>query len=207
MTLRSCRYNGSGAVMISELVAGSAWMKPPVEGLADAATGVDAGVDPAAPSATRAGCTEAVPATPPAAPDAPEAKAARSTAASFTASAFFRYTTQMLPAALLALGGLVELGDDRTCNRQFRRVGRAQDQRIAARIDQDRQRAAAGRRQPRLRRRSAAAIGQALHHRRQVARDRVFQRHHVGVAARRLVERGNDLGDALQVVGVVGDDQ
>ena len=29
-----------GAVMISELVAGSAWMKPPVDGLADAATGV-----------------------------------------------------------------------------------------------------------------------------------------------------------------------
>ena len=34
MSARTCRYSGSGAVMTSELVAGSAWMKPPVEGSA-----------------------------------------------------------------------------------------------------------------------------------------------------------------------------
>jgi hypothetical protein len=33
--LRTWRYSGSGAVMTSELVAGSAWMKPPVDGWAD----------------------------------------------------------------------------------------------------------------------------------------------------------------------------
>jgi hypothetical protein len=32
ITARSCRYCGSGAVMISELVAGSAWICPPVDG-------------------------------------------------------------------------------------------------------------------------------------------------------------------------------
>src|SRR5450830_1094199 len=34
MTSRNCRYCGSGAEMISELVAGSAWICPPVEGWA-----------------------------------------------------------------------------------------------------------------------------------------------------------------------------
>jgi len=32
ITVRSCRYWGSGAVMMSELVVGSAWIWPPVEG-------------------------------------------------------------------------------------------------------------------------------------------------------------------------------
>ena len=32
MTARNWRYCGSGAVMMSELVAGSAWICPPVEG-------------------------------------------------------------------------------------------------------------------------------------------------------------------------------
>ena len=32
ITVRSWRYSGSGAVMMSELVVGSAWICPPVEG-------------------------------------------------------------------------------------------------------------------------------------------------------------------------------
>jgi len=40
MIWRIWRYCGSEAVMISELVAGSAWIWPPVDGRADADTGV-----------------------------------------------------------------------------------------------------------------------------------------------------------------------
>ena len=39
ITARICRYCGSGAVMMSELVAGSAWIWPPVDGWAVACTG------------------------------------------------------------------------------------------------------------------------------------------------------------------------
>jgi hypothetical protein len=48
ITARSWRYCGSGAVMISELVAGSAWICPPVDGWAEAATGAVAALAPAA---------------------------------------------------------------------------------------------------------------------------------------------------------------
>ena len=56
MTLRNWRYSGSGAVMMSELVAGSAWMKPPVDGPAEADTGAVDGVAPPAASTARWGC-------------------------------------------------------------------------------------------------------------------------------------------------------
>ena len=35
MTARICLYRGSAAVMMSALLAGSAWMKPPVDGAAN----------------------------------------------------------------------------------------------------------------------------------------------------------------------------
>ena len=40
MTARICLYRGSAAVMMSALLAGSAWMKPPVDGAALACTGL-----------------------------------------------------------------------------------------------------------------------------------------------------------------------
>src|SRR5919206_544614 len=101
---RSWRYIGSGAVMMSELVAGSACTKPPVDGDGDAASGAVACGDVPAATPGVVGVTAVVGVVPPgAAPDgpAPAPYAARSTAASFTASAFFRYTTQMLPSGLV----------------------------------------------------------------------------------------------------------
>src|SRR5882724_1591436 len=107
---RTWRYSGSGAVMMSELVDGSAWMKPPVVTWPDGVTGdvdcADAVLPPSAPvlAGVVCGCVCAlrpVPEVPdddeppPLAPGPP--KAARSTVASFTASAFFRCTTQRPP--------------------------------------------------------------------------------------------------------------
>src|SRR5580765_4710101 len=96
--------------MISELVDGSAWMKPPVDGPAEAVIGAAAWDEmalavPAAPAGL-AGCgvvVEPVPVAPP--PPEPELKAARSTCASLVASAFFRCTTQMLPLVAEPCGG------------------------------------------------------------------------------------------------------
>src|SRR5881392_3542982 len=104
---RSCRYSGSGAVMMSELVAGSACTKPPVDGAGDAASGAVACGDVPAATPGVVGVTAAVGVAAPGAPAAPAPApyAARSTAASFTASAFFRYTTQMLPSGLLPVMG------------------------------------------------------------------------------------------------------
>ena len=106
MTARSWRYIGSGAVMISALVAGSAWMKPPVDGLAAALTGlvdwVEAPLLPFWPAIVpsppplaavllpRPPAPDRPPAAPAPPPLPPALKAARSTVASRVASAFFR---------------------------------------------------------------------------------------------------------------------
>ena len=122
MTVRSWRYCGSGAVMMSELVVGSAWICPPVEGWLLLVLEDDAPAPrplPAAalelplvvplPMALRppvdvllAGAT-LLPALACALP-VPADRAARSVAASLVASAFFRYTTWMLPLAALLPG-------------------------------------------------------------------------------------------------------
>ncbi|MDT4876647.1 hypothetical protein FQZ97_1120950 [compost metagenome] len=79
--------------MMSAFVAGSAWICPPVDGLALAATGavacgLPAAVDPAAARmATAVGALVSAPA-PPALPS--PAMAARNVVASEVASAFFR---------------------------------------------------------------------------------------------------------------------
>jgi hypothetical protein len=110
---RTWRYSGSAAVMINELVAGSAWMKPPVETWAAPVTGaVDCGdwVLPGVSGEPGEGCWAGVnvgvePVVAPEAPPLPlPGKAARSTVARRTASAFFKCTTHMPPPALVALG-------------------------------------------------------------------------------------------------------
>jgi len=102
MALRTWRYSGSLAVMISELVLGSAWMKPPVLGCGEAATGlVVCGELLLVPPVLLApvfavldvwvlpsGVLPMLLLPPP--PPPAVGKAARSTVASFTASAFFR---------------------------------------------------------------------------------------------------------------------
>src|SRR3954469_12416477 len=115
MTWRIWRYTGSDAVMISELVAGSACTWPPVDGRAEAATGVVdcADAPPAVPEVPEGAfgfCVTVVRPSPvgapPVPPDGPPPPlpvlpaemAARSSSAIFTASEFFRYTPQMLPA-------------------------------------------------------------------------------------------------------------
>ena len=111
---------------------------------------------------------------------------------------------------LRAGGGLVQPRHQRTHQRQPRRVGGAQHQRIAARLGHDggavagvagrsgTVAAAAG---------AAAGFDQALHQRHQIGGQRVLQRNDLDVGGARHIERGNDAADALQVVGVVGDDQ
>ncbi len=113
ITARIWRYSGGGALMMSELVLGSAWMMPPVEGcpalpaLPDSA----GALAPRPPVPPRPDCCPrpalcrpptlplplppvrtglaAAPASD-ALPPLPPASAARSVVASFTASAFFR---------------------------------------------------------------------------------------------------------------------
>ena len=125
ITARSWRYWGSGAVMMSELVVGSAWICPPVEGwlllallepppapmprpplppspalllelLADAV--LDDAAEVASPPEPEVPAA-AAPLPPPVAD-----MAARSVVASLVASAFLRYTTWMLPLAALLPG-------------------------------------------------------------------------------------------------------
>src|SRR6516165_5295455 len=105
--------------MMSELVAGSAWMKPPVDGPADGVIGAAAALVvlfavPAVPAGLTAGAAvgvELVPAAPPPPPppDVPALNAARSTVASLVASAFFRWTTQMLPVVAAPCGATSSL--------------------------------------------------------------------------------------------------
>src|SRR6185369_7553836 len=91
--------------MMSELVDGSAWMNPPVDGPAAGVMGAAAALDTFPVPAVPAGLTPPVgvgvelPVGPPAPPAPPDAalNAARSTVASLVASAFLRWTTQMLP--------------------------------------------------------------------------------------------------------------
>src|SRR6185295_9677894 len=95
--------------MTSEFVDGSAWMKPPVDGPAEALIGAAAADDralavPAAPAGLAGwGVVVAPPALDEVAP--PELNAARSTVASLVASAFFRCTTQTLPVVADPCGG------------------------------------------------------------------------------------------------------
>ena len=102
ITARIWRYCGSGAVMMSELVVGSAWIWPPVEGWLALLSGALAAAEPPFWPPLRFTCmacgalccgTGLLPA----APGWPEAlvcwlaaMAARSVAARRTASAFFR---------------------------------------------------------------------------------------------------------------------
>jgi hypothetical protein len=104
ITARIWRYCGSGAVMISELVLGSAWICPPVEGWFALFSGAEACGEPLfwPPKAVCCACwAKAFCACGCAAPPAPAgppwvvltwlaAMAARSVAARRTASAFFR---------------------------------------------------------------------------------------------------------------------
>lgn len=84
ITLRSWRYCGSGAVMISALVAGSAWIWPPVEGWLLVLL-------PGTPLVPGVGCTDMLAlATVPVAPMALLLMAARKVVASLVASAFFK---------------------------------------------------------------------------------------------------------------------
>jgi hypothetical protein len=124
ITARSWRYCGSGAVMMSELVAGSAWICPPVEGwllrgaaagrpvalLARRGTAAAAGGQPWLPLGAGARW-RAVRRRRGAAAEWPLADmAARSVTASLVASAFFRYTTWMLPLGRCCRArGLVQL--------------------------------------------------------------------------------------------------
>ena len=94
MTARIWRYCGSAAVMISELVAGSAWIWPPVEGWADGCVGVVAGLASRG-SGLRGGLRLRRPAVAVAAAGGAcaawsAAMAARKVMASLAASAFFR---------------------------------------------------------------------------------------------------------------------
>ena len=125
--------------MISELVDGSAWMKPPVDGPAD---GADrrGGLRRWRRRPCRRRCAAAVrragrrrrATAPP--PPRTRLKAARSTAASLVASAFFRYTTQMLPEARRALQSAGPAARPASGCWPARRVGGAHEQRVAARI-------------------------------------------------------------------------
>src|SRR5687768_9210553 len=94
--------------MISELVAGSAWMKPPVDGCAAAVRPVVAGLPavdelPVVETGVLGDDTDCAAPPPPAAGAAPlelvptAPKAARTTVARRVASAFFRCTTHMPP--------------------------------------------------------------------------------------------------------------
>src|SRR3990167_4418583 len=130
ITARNWRYRGSGAVMMSELVVGSAWIWPPVDGWLllvllgplpllpqpsppllppDRPLPVD-GMLPLVPPPPRpplgvAGAALAQALPPPVWPVQPLAPmAARSVVASLVASAFFRYTTWMLPVDALLPG-------------------------------------------------------------------------------------------------------
>ena len=175
MTSRSCRYSGSGAVMISELVAGSAWMKPPVDGPAEPCTGVVRG-DRAAPCRRQRGagaggeccrrrrCRRAA-----AAAAGGEGRAQHR--GQLHRVGVLRYTTQMFPAGAAPCVGPVELGDDRA-----RRCASCAG--LAARTISELLRASASTVERRRRRPGTPggagtlpppAIGQALHQRRQVA--------------------------------------
>ena len=92
MTARSCRYCGSAAVMISELVDGSAWIWPPVDGCPEACTGAVA--PPPPPGVVDRpvvdGVTAMEPPPPEIAPGALALNAARNVTASLAASAFLR---------------------------------------------------------------------------------------------------------------------
>ena len=92
MTARICRYCGSAAVMIRALVAGSAWICPPVEGWAEGCVGAVEGLEPAA-GVVVTGVATPPPAAAPPVPVVVAASAARRVIASLVASAFFRYTT------------------------------------------------------------------------------------------------------------------
>ncbi len=86
---------------MSELVDGSAWMNPPVDGPAEAETGAVA-CGEAPPCAGEVAIIGEGDVDPPPPPPPPELNAERSTVASLTASAFFNATTQMLPLAAFA---------------------------------------------------------------------------------------------------------
>src|SRR3990167_4355626 len=109
ITARNCRYCGSGAVMMRALVVGSAWICPPVEGWLlplELPVPMPVAAPPVKPLLAGAGAVLGLLAAgaevaPPVDWLVPAAMAARSVAASLVASAFFRYTTWMLPLAAL----------------------------------------------------------------------------------------------------------
>ncbi len=57
------------------------------------------------------------------------------------------------------------------------------------------------------RRTADSGFHQPVHHHRNIGGDRMLHRYHVEITGRRRVQRGNDLAQPLQVVGVVGDHQ
>ena len=90
---------------------------------------------------------------------------------SLVASAFFRCTTQMLPLAAEPCGGRSSLAISERIARHLAGVGAAHDQRVAARVDQDRRRRACRAPAPAPReRRRGAAVAQALQQRLDVGR-------------------------------------
>jgi hypothetical protein len=196
-------YSGSGAVMMSELVAGSAWMKPPVLGAAAEVTAVVA-------------CGEAPPCG--VAMAGAGARAARS-AAPGGAESGADHRGQAHRVGVLqvhhphAAAGAderarpVQPRDGGADVGQTRGVRCADQQGVAACIGQHGDGRATHRHRCAGHGAGTAAVGQALHQRRDVGGHGVLQRHDLHVGARRQVERRDDLAQAREVLGVVGDDQ
>ena len=108
--------------------------------------------------------------------------------------------------AVAVAAGLVQSFDQRARQRSTRRVGGAHDHRIAARLGDD------GGLERGIGlalacRSGRAGIHQADHYRHDIGRDGVFQHNDFQITGIRYIERGNDARHALQVVGVVGNDQ
>ena len=108
-------------------------------------------------------------------------------------------------AAGFVRAGLVQLRHQGAHQRQPRRVGCAQHQAVAARLGQQRGFVSG----VCLRATAAARAGfdEPVHQRHHVAGQRVLQRNHLHIGGPGHVQRGDDAAQALQVVGVVGDDQ
>ena len=103
-----------------------------------------------------------------------------------------------------ACAGAVQLGNGVANSSQPRRVGRAHDERIAARVGHHRAAAgASGTWHQHL----LPTFAQALHQGRHVTGHGMLQGDDFDVGGGGHIERGNDLVDALQVVSVVGDHQ
>ena len=212
--------HGSGPMMISALLAVSAWIVS-AAGRVRRRSAAAAGERIAPTVARRRGRRAAVAACPACrvaaelvadrrrratidgATSLPPLINARSVCATRAASAFFRYTMNMLPPGR---PGVSSCSISALHARGARRIVGAQHHAVRARIGDERH---ALLRFAGLRRGRGAGFGaeQAIDERHEVERRRVLQRHDHRLARRRLVERRDDLLDPPQVLGVVGDDR